>query len=94
MNMPDKMVAPEHALTQEAMDAQRSALRRELEQQRQQLIQQWCLVNAGGVGVDQEHFPRSATMRFLCGRKAATLLSQLVAWQFGRHYPGFVFWKK
>lgn len=94
MNIPDKIAAHKHALTLEELNAQRSALRRSLEQQRQQMIQQWCLVDARGVVVDPGHFPRSATMRFLCGSKVTTLLSQIVAWQFGRHYPSFVFWKK
>ncbi|AQT60408.1 hypothetical protein [Cellvibrio sp. PSBB023] len=93
MNNPDVQALQENTLPLSGMDAQRNALRRQLEQQRQLLKRQWCPVDDQGVAVDRGHFPRSAAMRFLCGRKATTLLSQIVAWQFGRHYPGFAFWK-
>jgi len=98
MNIPDQIVSPKHELTADELDAQRIALQAELAHLRQRIIQEWCPA-AGGVGganssvANQAHFPRSATMRFLCGRKVATMLSQLVAWQFGRHYPTFAFWK-
>lgn len=86
--------ADKSVLASDDLDAQRVALQRELAQQRQQLLQQWRPVNDQGEAINQEHFPRSATMRFLCGRKASGMVSKLVVWQIGRRFAKYAFWKK
>lgn len=89
LNLADKSV-----LTADDLDAQRAALQHELAQQRQQLLQQWHPVDDQGEPINQGHFPRSATMRFLCGRKATGVVSKLVVWQIGRRFAKYAFWKK
>lgn len=68
-------------------------LRRQLEQQRQLLKQQWCPVDEQGEPLNNAHFPRSATMRFFTRSKHSSLLILFAKWQLARHFPSLVFWK-
>ncbi|QEY14049.1 MULTISPECIES: hypothetical protein [unclassified Cellvibrio] len=67
-------------------------LRRQLEQQRQLLKQQWSPVDAQGEPLNKAQFPRSATMRFLTRSKHSSLLILFAKWQLARHFPSLVFW--
>lgn len=67
-------------------------LRRQLEQQRQLLKQQWSPVDTQGEPLNKAQFPRSATMRFLTRSKHSSLLILFAKWQLARHFPSLVFW--
>lgn len=94
MSEPISNPADKVDLTEDQLNAQRIILQRELAQQRQRLLQQWKPVNEQGQPVEQGQFPRSATMRFLVGRKGKGLISKLVFWQVGRRFARYAFWKK
>lgn len=93
MSAPNSLSAVERKSDSNALDAQCSALRRELEQQRQLLKQQWGAGTAQDAAVDTGHFPRSTIMRFIMRSKNSALLILFAKWQMARHFPGLVFWK-
>lgn len=66
-----------------SLSAQRYILQQQLRSQRQQIIAQFRLD-----GDAPPHFPRSATMRFLCGRTGTKFLTEVVLRELGVHYPG------
>lgn len=84
------------ALSSDDLTAQCDALQQELAAQRALLVKEWRKApeeNADETR-DNGRFPRSATMRFLSGRKTTNLVSKLIMWQIGRRYAKFAFWKK
>ena len=68
-----------------SLGTQRYLLQQQLRAQRQQIIAQYNL-DAAAVA----HFPRSATMRFLCGRTGMRLLTEIGIRQLGVRYPSLM----
>jgi len=66
-----------------SLSTQRYVLQQQLRAQRQQIIEQF---NLAGEAVP--HFPRSATMRFLCGKTGAKLVTEVILRKLGMRYPG------
>jgi hypothetical protein len=65
------------------LSTQRYVLQQQLRAQRQQIIEQFNLDAEA-----RPHFPRSATMRFLCGRAGTKFLTEVMLRKFGVRYPG------
>lgn len=67
------------------LSTQRYILQQQLRAQRQQIIEQFNLN-----GDATPHFPRSATMRFLCGRTGTKLLTEVILRKVGMRYPSAI----